>query len=366
MRRLKIVHIVQSLETGGAEKLLVDLSLNCKHDYDVTVISQYRENGYPYEKILRENDIKIVYLDKKKGFDINNLIDLTKSLKEIKPDIIHTHLHSAIYAIPYYFNNKKCAKIHTIHSIAKMEFDKVHRLIQSFAYKFLGVTPVAIGETVKETIMDEYRINDIRVIHNGIDLKKYSISLNVKTKHDAFVIVNVASFSKWKNQMFLLEAFNNALKMNNRLKLIFVGGGPLKKDVEKRAIEYGIYENTVKFIGVSDDVPKYLSEADIFCLCSTFEGFPISMLEAFDAGLPVISTDVGGVKDILIDGENGILVESNNIEQLENAILKLAHDIELCNKISQTNIKKAKKFNIKETTKSYIKLYHEKLGEYYA
>lgn len=364
MKKLKIVHIVQSLETGGAEKLLVDLCLNCKNDFFVTVISQYSKGDYPYEKILNENNIEIVYLNKKKGFDFKSVFDLTKVLKQIKPDIVHTHLHAAIYAIPYYMINKKCAKIHTVHSIAKMEFGKTHRIIQGFAYKHLGVTPVAIGETVKQTLSLEYNLNDIKVIYNGIELKAYEMKKEMPI-NKGFQIVNVASFSKWKNQIFLLEAFSNAIKKNSLLRLVFVGGGPLKELVEQKALEYGLYGSAVEFVGVSSEVPKYLSQADAFCLCSTFEGLPISILEAFNAGLPVIATNVGGIKDIVIDGENGLLVESNNIAELEDAILKLASNRELCQRISDINRKKAKEFDIKETTKSYIELYLERLGEGY-
>ncbi|MEG1441757.1 MAG: glycosyltransferase, partial [Oscillospiraceae bacterium] len=310
MKRLKIVHIIQSLVTGGGEKLLVDLCLNSCKNHDVTVISQYPEGGYQYEKLLQENGIEVIYLNKKKGFNIGAFFELCAALKTINPDVVHTHLHAAIYAILYYMINKKCVKIHTLHNIATVEFDKPHRKIQKFAYKHLGVTPVAICHTVKQTFEDEYGIKNIPIIYNGIDVKKYSV-LN-KTFPKEFVIVNVASFSKRKNQILLVNAYKKAIESNSNMRLLFIGDGAERPEVMSMAKD----TPSIEFIGVSDEVDKYLNEASAFCLCSFFEGLPLSILEAYAAGLPVIATDVGGIKDILENEKNGYLVPSDDVNAL--------------------------------------------------
>jgi len=360
MKKLKIVHIVQSLETGGAEKLLTDLSISCKEQFDITVISQYKKGNYQYEKLLDDNNIKVIYLDKKKGFDIRNFMDVLKTLDIIKPDAVHTHLHAAIYAIPWYFKNKKAVKVHTVHSIANMEFGRIHRLFQWFAYTFLGVIPVAISDAVKKSILKEYWIDDgiVRVIYNGIDVSKYALPKEAKSAEKPFEVINVASFSTWKNQIFLLNSFCRALSENKFMKLTFVGDGPLRKCVQSRAEELGIDKAQAEFVGVSSRVNEFLSKADIFVLCSTFEGLPLSILEAYAAGLPVIATNVGGVPDILTDGENGFLVPLNDEAALEKAILRLCFDNELRGRISQANREKVKGFDIGVTAGKYIDIYN--------
>ncbi len=364
MTKLKVVHIIQSLETGGAEKLLVDISINYKDKFEVFVISQYKKGNYQYENILESEGIKTIFLDKKKGYDYNNLKAVYKTLDKIKPDIVHTHLHAAIYLIPWYVKNKNVVKIHTVHTLAKMEFGKSHRLIQKFAYKFLGVIPVAIGTTVKKSIIKEYKLQEdkIKTITNGIDYKKYALLTNEKIEKSVFRIINVASFSKWKNQICLLEAFKLAIKQKEDMELIFVGDGPERKRIEAKSKELDI-DDKVIFIGITDKVEYFLHISDVFVLCSKFEGLPLSIIEAYAAGLPVISTNVGGVPDILVDGENGFLVSADDKKSIANLIIKLYNEIELKEKISKNNREKAKEYDIKNISQKYMELYKIRYGE---
>ena len=365
MEKPKIVHIVQSLQTGGAEMLLVNLAINCKDRFDVTVISQYKEGNFPLEKHLAEHGINTIYLDKKVGFDLRSIIELYKVLNKIKPDIVHTHLHAAIYAIPWYLTHKKTVKVHTVHSVASMELGKTHRILQGFAYRFCGVVPIAISPFVKDSIVGQNKIRarKVPIILNGIDVSKYDISNDRKNPDRPFTVINVASFSRWKNQIMLLNSFYKVTLKHPETQLVFVGEGAEKAQVETAAKKLGIYDKTI-FAGLTSEVEKYLNSADIFVLSSTFEGVPLSILEAYAAGLPVISTRVGGVQDILEDGVNGFLVPSGDESAMTSAILKLIENPELRGKISDLNKLKAKEFDIKNITEQYIELY-SRYGEKY-
>lgn len=358
MKKLKIVHIVQSLQTGGAEKLLVNLAVNCKEKFNVTVISQYPGGNLPFEKHLEDNGIKIVFLNKKVGFDFRSIIMLYKTLNKLSPDVVHTHLHAAVYAIPWYITHKNTVKVHTVHSIASMELGKIHRFIQGLAFRFLGVVPVAISPSVKESIIKEYKVPDksVPVIFNGIDVSKYAAPGDTKTPQSPFTVINVASFNKWKNQMLLLGSFYTAVLKYPDMQLVFVGEGVEKAKVQIKAKELGIADK-VFFTGITNEVESFLSKADVFALCSTFEGLPLSILEAYASGLPVISTAVGGVPDILKDGVNGFLVPSNDEKAMENAILKLYDNPKLRDEMSGTNRSAVTAFDIKEITEKYIELY---------
>lgn len=358
MEKTRIVHIVQSLQTGGAENLLVNLAIYCKDKFDVTVISQYKESKLPLEERLAENGIKIIFLNKKVGFDLKSIAALYKALNKIKPDIVHTHLHAAVYAVPWYVTHKKAIKVHTVHSVASMELGAVHRLAQGFAYRFLGVVPVAISPSVKESIVGQYKIraHKVPVIPNGIDVSRYSIPDGGEKDARPFTVINVASFSKWKNQMLLLNSFYNATLRLPDARLVFVGEGAEKAEVERAAHRLGIADK-ILFAGLSSEVERYLSRADVFVLCSTFEGLPLSILEAYASGLPVISTKVGGVKDILADGVNGFLVPSNDETAMTDAILRMYENPELRVKMSDANRLAAQEYDIKNIAEQYIKLY---------
>jgi len=353
----KLVHIISELKRGGAESLLVELAVLCSDKYDVTVISQYKDKDADMDKTLRENNVNTIYLDKKNGFDIKALLDLKKELEKINPDIIHTHLQAAIYAVPYYITSKN-VRVHTIHSVPNMEFPKVHRVIQKFAYKYLNVIPVAISNIIRDEAVTEYSLSKekIKLIYNGINTKKFSID----HKEDSFFrIINVASLSEWKNQIFLLNSFFKAFKDSDDVKLTFVGDGVLRKTLEDRARELGLGSDRVCFAGITSQVEEFLSKSDLFVLSSLYEGIPLTVLEAYSAGLPVVATNVGGIPDIVTDGENGILVELNNEEKLSSALIKLKNDKKLYEEMSKANKEKAKNFDISVIGNKYIQLYEQ-------
>jgi glycosyltransferase involved in cell wall biosynthesis len=357
LEKLKIVHIIQHLNTGGAEKMAIDLAKYCNTKFDVTIICLYQSGGYSFEKIVKENNIKLIFLNKKTGFHIKTFLDLWETLSSIKPDVIHTHMHAAVYALPWLIFHNKNARVHTIHSIAQYELGKPHRLIQKIAYKLFNVVPVAISLAMQKGILNEYNLKheQVPIINNGIDIQKFSRKY-FSRNHSIFTIINVASFSEWKNQSLLIEAFTIALKSNPDLQLVFVGDGEKRTEVEIKAERLNI-KDKVEFVGVSSEVDKWLLKADLFVLCSTFEGLPLSIIEAMASGLPVISTDVGGVRDIIEDGVNGLLVPPNNAQELSKAILNLANNKDACILMSEKNINKSKAFDISNIAEQYISLY---------
>ncbi len=357
MKRHKIVHVIQQLGTGGAEKMIVDLAIKAHRQHNVKIICLYPSGDYPYEKVMREHQIEVVFLNKKLGFDINTFIALWKTLSEIRPDVIHTHLHAAIYALPWFMFHRKNRRVHTVHNMALAEFGRAHRFLQGLAYRYFNVIPVAISHIVQGEITKEYHLETekVPIIYNGIDIANFSPKMHMKTQ-DMYTIINVASLTKRKNQALLIEAFDLVLKKKADVKLVFVGDGEEKSNLQSYAEKYKISDR-VEFTGIISEVQKWLSKADIFVLCSFFEGMPLSIIEAMAVGLPVIGTAVGGIPDIVEDGVNGFLVPSNDAVKLSMALLKLIEDKELRSQMSQKNIEKAKNFDIGYVAGEYMKLY---------
>jgi glycosyltransferase involved in cell wall biosynthesis len=172
-------------------------------------------------------------------------------------------------------------------------------------------------------------------------------------------LINVASFSKIKNQALLLDALK-LLRERTNARLTFVGDGETRDNTEKLAREYGFSEDTVSFLGLRRDIPDLLAKSDIFVLCSHYEGVPLSILEAYASGLPVVSTNVGGVPDILTNRENGLLVPPGSAEALADAVSEIMNPA-LYNKISEENLKKALEFDISRIAEQYITLYERDL-----
>lgn len=361
MSKKKSVHIIQSLFTGGAETLLCDLAEYCSTDFEVYVVTLYGENDELMVEKLKSAGVSLIFLDKKVGFHIKSLKNLFIILRKIKPDIIHTHLEAAVYALPYYLFYRKNVRIHTIHSRPEYEFTKYHIMAMKLAYRFLNVIPVAISGSIRDEAAKLYSLdkNGIPVIYNGVHTEKFKVLREKKEDFTEVRLINVASFSKIKNQALLLDALK-LLRERTNARLTFVGDGETRDNTEKLAREYGFSEDTVSFLGLRRDIPDLLAKSDIFVLCSHYEGVPLSILEAYASGLPVVSTNVGGVPDILTNRENGLLVPPGSAEALADAVSEIMNPA-LYNKISEENLKKALEFDISRIAEQYITLYERDL-----
>lgn len=361
---MRIIHVVMSMMHGGSERLATDLA-HCSqengHEVIIVVLSAKIE-GKGYDATEKGKNLKIIYTDKKDGVDAKGIIKFWKILNEFKPDVIHTHIDSVIYAIPWYVFNKNVIKIHTVHNEASKELSNIKKKILKVGYKFLKVTPVAISDKIRATVQSEYNIkkNNIELIYNGIDItsfKKKNNNNNEKTKN----ILHVGRFFPQKNHKLLLEAFSEIIKIKPDINLILIGEGPLLNEIKELISRLNLKER-VKVIGATNEMIKWYNEADIFVLPSKFEGLPLVILEAYCFGLPVVATRVGGVEDVLVDKENGFLVESDNKNELVEAILRIIEEDNLRKMFENNNIIKSSNFDIKNVTKKYEDLYNEKMS----
>lgn len=361
MQKLKIIHVIPCMLIHGAEKMAMETAIHHKQmGHDVIMVSQYARSGNAYEKNLEESGVRMVYFSKPLGLNFKHMHELTQFMEKEKPDVIHTHLYSAIYLVPYYLKDRKCAKIHTVHSVAEYELGPVHRLIQKFAYKFLGEIPVSISDSVKQSILKEYKgIKSTPLIYNGIDCSRFNIP---HIEHEDIVIINVAGLSDVKNQGMLIKAFAQVKKTIKEARLRIVGEGEERVKLEGLIHDLKL-EDCVELMGVRDDVEQLLAQADIFVLSSKKEGMPLSILEALAAGLPVISTDVGGARDVVKDGENGYIVPVDNIQAMSDRIKLLALDKAKRIEISQINRKYAENFDLLIMAEKYEELYYKVLEE---
>lgn len=192
----------------------------------------------------------------------------------------------------------------------------------------------------------------IMIIPNGIDLDKFN-GLNrenarseMRIPNDDIIVTFVGTLRPVKGVKYLIQAMDLIHKKNADIKLMLVGDGPDRQELERMTEELEL-KDVVVFVGKvpNEKIPMYMTASDIFILPSLSEGFPIVNLEAMASGLPVIVTKVGGLPEIVNEGENGFLVEPKNPEQLADKILMLMEDNNLRYKISENNKKKAKDFS---------------------
>ena len=211
-----------------------------------------------------------------------------------------------------------------------------------------------IPKYITDQIKKLYKLKDVMTIYNPVDTSKFVPN---KENHDKFTFITIGRMSPQKNQALLLKSFSNIVNYDKNVSLIFIGDGELKEELFALTKQLNI-ENYVKYIGNVSKVECFLNKADVFVLSSIYEGLPMTILEAMSIGLPIISTNVGGVKDVVTD--NGLLVGVNENE-LTEAMELIMHSKEKYNYFANNSKKNAKNFNLEKIAEEYEKVYFNHL-----
>lgn len=359
---MKVLQIMPDFEVAGAQVMCTNLAteLNTIDDVDVRVCSFFN-NESNLTKRLKDKNVHVYYLGKKKGFDFFVFKKLYNLIEEFEPDIIHTHRYSLQYVIPvllffkYVKRNNRIRIVHTIHSLAQKDvMPRLLRLQKKWFKKGYAI-PVAISPAVKESIVQVYNLNEekIPIIFNGVPISE---CIKKDKYYNTKKIIHVGRFSEEKNHSGLLEVFKDLLKSNPKAKLYLIGDGHLFGQIKNLVRNLKLNDNVV-FLGKKDYVYSHLHDSDVFVLPSKYEGMPMSLLEAMATGLPVVCSPVGGIPDMIDDGVNGFLPK--NKAQMVKILNDIINDKKMCEKIGKSAIEKSKDYSSKKMAKSYLSLYKD-------
>lgn len=351
----KVLQIIPHLNLGGAETMCKHLSIALKKaGYDVTVVAFLNEKS-KNTLDLDVAGVSIIYLNKKTGFDISVLQKLRRIIKDLSPDIIHTHLAAIKYAFIASLGMKKRI-VHTVHSVADQECGRFARFLNKLFLKSKNVTFVALSEIVAQTIHEVYKlpIEKIPVVYNGVPLDRCVVK-NDWALQNPVRIANVAGYRPVKNHTELILATKLLVERGYNLKLTLYGDGEERAKIESLVSQNGLDE-IVTLYGFCEDVTSQLHDSDIFVLPSLYEGISLAIIEAMGTGLPVIASAVGGNPDIITDFENGLLCEpiAHSIaEKLE----MLINDNRLRATLGNRAVSSANRFSAENMLKGYLAIY---------
>ena len=198
---------------------------------------------------------------------------------------------------------------------------------------------IALTEDMKNEISKIHK-REIFVIPNGISLDKYGKkqSNDIHYSNGDKIILYVGRLHFIKGVKYLIEAMRIINKKLPNTKLLLIGDGKERKSLEKMVEEFGLNQ-CITFVGLvsNEDVPKYMAASDIFVLPSLSEGFPGVILEAMASGLPIVTTKIKGLPEIVCDGINGYLVNPKNPREIAEKIQYLVNNTEVMNRISKNN-----------------------------
>lgn len=302
--------------------------------------------------------------------DLSGMKNLIQKLKELHPAVFHAQLVSnlrctcgivcaklagirAILATQHSYQEIRARGIYRLYTLIFYQ-----KLISMFVDYYIAVS-YKQAERLKKNVMSEYKV---KVVQNAVHVKDFShvgdrnlLKSELKNNEDKRVVLTVARIDKLKGHKYLIEA----APMVPDTFFLLAGDGPEREEMEKTARDLKVADR-VLFLGQRNDIPELLNACDFFVLPSLLEGLPLSVLEAMSASKPVLATDIDGINEIIIDGENGLLVPPSDPKALAEKIKLLLSDKSLAARLAVSGKETIiKNFTLEKMVKGLTDIYCE-------
>ena len=354
-RKNSILHISRTMDIGGAERIVFQLSTDLKDEFGNVYVAS---TGGLWESELAAKGIqhhKILDIDSKNPLTVLKLLtSIRQIIKKNDISIVHTHHRMAAFYIRLLkLVHTKLIHVYTAHNVFK---DKLP--LYKFALK--NAKSVAVGEAVNKNLREDVGITDSRVIYNGVILKETDEQVDEIISYGGIKLGCIARLSEQKGLNYLLDAMS--LLTVKDIRLFIVGDGELRNELENKVKELDL-QDSVTFLGYRKDIAECINSFDFCVLPSVFEGFGLVAIEAFMNGKTIVATDIPGLNEV-VTNKNGILVPAKDPVALASAIDKLATDATLRQKLaSQAKKDYENRFSYPMFLENYRALYREIQGE---
>lgn len=326
--RSTCIHVIHSLEYGGAQR---DLYYHAKfHDRDKYLLEAV--SFYPGGEMIGDIEslgVKVHILGTRSA-DPRSFTRLSKIFRKRNARIVHFHNSLPVFTgVPAAVHARMPVKVMTEHSIyypgkagGHLSTSIYHRLRRKLD------AVIACSQHVRESHRHGLDPDRLITIVNGVDLDHFDASrIETRTDPGIFHIGSIGSLTPQKGYGYLIDAVRMLAARNVPVELTFVGDGPLRGEFEEQADRMGVGYR-IHFAGSTGDVMSILPTFDVVAGSSLREGLPLSVLEAMSAGRPVVTTDVGGNSEAVLDGVTGFLVPAEDSGALTDALETLWKDEE--------------------------------------
>lgn len=325
-KKISVCHVIYNLSTAGAQTVVMNYLRFMENipNIDISVLVRDKFSGYPYEMEAKRCGYKVYYsgYEPWKGLRIIRpfvnwircQILMYKSIKKINPDIIHTHLAGIMpYTLFPSIISKVSVRVHTLHS-DPYAIPMAFALWTKVAVNYFKVFPICVTEDQAEKAKKRYRIKELKVIHNGLDIEKYNLNESkqeiresMSIPQNSFVIGTVGTLYKTKNVEFLIDIYNKYKEKHLNSFLLIVGDGKDRKMLEEKCESLGI--SRYLFTGRRDDVERMYKAMDIFVSTSLHESSSIVTVEAQLSGLRCVVSEAVPASVVISDYVNRISLD---------------------------------------------------------
>lgn len=366
---MHVIQVLSSMAIGGQERVALDLAAGlCRRGHRVTALSFVA--GGALAQDFKQAGAAVRALPKGDGVDGRLVLRLLRLFREDRPDVVHSHNpQPLLYAAPAARLCGVPAMVHTKHGANP---DRGRRLLlRQAAARLCGAYVAVSAETAAvAAARDRVRPPRLVTIPNGIDLSRFQPDARLRAEvrrelglpEAAFVIGTVGRLAPEKAQGLLIAAVARLLAQPaTRPVYVLVTGDGAEREALQRAAE--ACGGRARLLGARRDVPRVLQAFDVFCLSSRTEGLPLVIPEAMATGLPVVSTAVGGIPSVVVEGQTGLLVPPGDEGALAQALGRLLHDPALGPRLGQAGRERAlQRYSLTRMVDEYEALYRRLLA----
>jgi L-malate glycosyltransferase len=370
---MKVVHLIGGGDIGGAKTHVISLVRELSKNVEVKLIS-LRSGTFAEEAKLEGIDVEVIRSH-------NIFSDIKKVISVIKKfdcDIIHSHGSKANMFAMFAKHFTKLPTITTVHSDYKLDY--MHSITRRFSFGIVNTFAlhmidyrIGVSKNFSEMLIKrKFKPSSIFTVYNGIDFglkfpeysktrffKKYGLNFNEKD-----ILVGIlARLNPVKGISTFIRASKEVVDKDPSVRFLICGEGEERSQLERKIIESGL-SNNVFLLGWSDDPLEFMSIIDINVLASLSESFPYVILEGSRLRKATVSSDVGGISDLIESGVNGYLFSPGDYKKLSEHILEFTENSLLRSKMGEKLYQKAKThYSLESMCKTQIDIYKKVLSK---
>lgn len=365
---ISVLHLTYDMRIGGTEMVIKNLieSAN-KNEFVMSIFCIEAPLG-PWGELLESQGIHITTCPRNPGFDLALIKHIRAHITRYNINVIHCHQYTPwVYGV-LAAAGTRTKVVFTEHGRFYPDFGTWKRKLINPILQWLTNHSTAISQATKQALVthENLRGDKIDVIYNGIrpfpkvDAKEVdALKQQYGLASSTLVLGTIARFDPIKNHLMMLRAFKNCLDANLDAKLILVGDGEMRGDIDALISELNIQDDVI-LTGYQPQPSKYLALMDIFLLSSFSEGTSMTLLEAMSYAKPCVVTDAGGNKEVIGHEENGLVVANDDQHAFALAIQRIANDKRLYQHFSdQAIVRFNQRFSVETMASIFAKIYHK-------
>ncbi len=369
-RHLRIAYVIGQLGHGGAERQLYECVSHLDPEQFDSMVYSLTPEIHPYGDLLLDRGVPVVGLKRRGRGDLARVVELGRLLRKQQPDLVHSFLAmdgiTATLACKWFVPTSLRLLSARCVSVKR---DWLREVAIGRSYRSAALV-VCNAQQVARFLVSSYRVDParIRVVYNGVRAHEFALPRRIAREgrgrlgDKSPVVGIVCRLEPAKNVSLFIRAAAILANDYPDLGFMVAGDGSSRAELEKLSRERGL-EGRIRFVGMRDDVPALLARFDLLLHTSNHEGFSNSVLEAMAAGLPVVATEVGGLQELISDGETGLLVPAGDLEALVAAAKRLLGDWQLAEEMGRKAAEHVRhRFTVHSMVQDMVRVYQEGLG----